>query len=161
MRANIFLRRARRGAHHAGLHQRDAERRQRQHKSHQNHQRHGVAHRRQPRRSQRSQQKIGAAQDQVGQRERAAKSHAVGQRAAEYRQKPHQPAEESGERAGLLGGEMQDFVQIARQRSERRIIGKPLEQLADVGDPEGTLEAGANVAPTLGKAQMLSVSSCN
>ena len=129
-------------------------------KADQDHQRHGVAHRREPRRAQRSQQKIGAAQDQIGQRKRAAEAHAVGERSAEDRQKPHQPAEESGERAGLLGGELQDFVQIARQRGEGRVIGKPLEQLADVGDPEGTLEAGANVAPTLRKAQMFSSSSC-
>src|ERR1019366_1953676 len=56
-------------------------------------------------------------------------------------------------------------MQIARQRGERRIIRKALEQLADVGDPEGALEAHANVAPTLRKAQnallnQLSVISC-
>ncbi len=50
-------------------------------------------------------------------------------------------------------GKVQDFVEIARQRSEGRVIGKPLEQLADVGDPEGTLKAYTNVAPTLRKAQ--------
>ncbi len=58
-------------------------------------------------------------------------------------------------------GKLQDFVQVARQRGERRVIGKPLEQFADVGDPEGPLEAGANVIPTLGKAhKKLSVASC-
>jgi hypothetical protein len=44
-------------------------------------------------------------------------------------------------------------MEISRQRGEGRVVGKPLEQLADVGDPEWTLEAHANVAPTLRKAQ--------
>src|ERR1019366_2445539 len=68
-------------------------------------------------------------------------------------QKPHQTAKESGKGARLFRGKFQDFMEIARQRSERRVIGKSLEQLADVGDPERALEAHANVAPTLRKAQ--------
>src|ERR1019366_2863852 len=107
----------------------------------------------------------GAAQDQISQRKCAAEAHPVGDRSAEYRQKPHQTAKEAGKGARPLDGKFQDFMEIARQRSEGRVIGKPFEQLADVGDPEGTLEAGANVAPTLRKAQnallnQLSVISC-
>src|ERR1019366_7724639 len=97
--------------------------------------------------------KVGAAQDQISQRKRTAEAHSVGESSAEHRQKPYQSTEESGERAGLFGGKFQDFMEIARQRSERRVIGKPLEQLADVGNPEGTLETHANVAPTLRNAQ--------
>ena len=57
-------------------------------------QRHVVAYGRQPGSSQRSQQEIRAAQDQIGQRERAAESQAIGNRAAESRQKPDQPAKQ-------------------------------------------------------------------
>ena len=154
--AHVFFGGARCGADHAGLHQRDAERGQGQHKGDENDQRHGVADRSKPRGAERSQQKISAAQDEVGQRKRAAEAHAVGERSAEDGQKPHQAAEESGERAGLLDGEMQDFVEIARQRSEGSVVGEPLEQLADVGDPEGPLEARCECRATAAQSSICS-----
>ena len=164
-RADVFLRGACGGPDDAGLYQRNSQRRESQHKSDQHNQRHRIAHWGEPRRSQRSQQEVGAGQDQISQRKRTAEAHAVGESSAEHRQKPYQPTEESGERAGLLGGKLKDFMQIARQRGERRIIRKALEQLANVSDPERTFEAHANVAPALRKAQnallnQLSVISC-
>ena len=116
---------------------------QHQHHRDQRDQRHRCAHRRQPRRSQRTQQKIRAAQNEVGERKRAAKSQAVGERAAEGREKPNQAAEKSGEAAGLLDGKIQRLVQVTRQRGERRVVRKALEKLADVGHPEGRLESGS------------------
>ena len=114
-----------------------------------------VADRRHPRRAQRAQQKVRAAQDEIRERQRAAEAHAVGQRAAEDGEKPDQSAEESSERAGLLERKLQSLVQIARQRSEGGVVGEPLEELADVGDPEGPLEAGADVVPTLGEGHVV------
>ncbi len=154
--AHILFRSARRSADHAGFHQRDAQGRQGQHEGRQGNQRHIVANGGQPGRSQRSQQEVGATQDQVGEGKGATEAHPVSHGSAEYRQKPHQPAEDSGERTRLLGWEMQRFMEVARQRGEGRVIGKPLEQLAEVGDPEGALKAGANVVPTLRKAQIVS-----
>ncbi len=149
--ANVFLRRARSSADHAWLDQRDAQRRQCENKGRYDHQRQAFANGLHPRRAQRAQQKIRAAEDEVGHRERAAEAHAVGQRASEDGEKPDQAAEEAGERRGLLDGKAQGLVQIARQRGEGRIVREALEELADVGDPEGPLEAGANVVPTLGE----------
>ncbi len=104
---------------------------------------------------QRAQQEIGAA------RIKYASASARGIPCCRPRAPPNtgrnqtSPPKKPVRRAGLLRRETQGFVQIARQRRERRVVGKPLEQLADVGDPERTLEAGANVVPTLGKAQMV------
>ena len=44
-------------------------------------------------------------------------------------------------------------MQVARERCKGRVVGKPLEQFADVGDPEGPLKSGANFAEALGKIQ--------
>ena len=44
-------------------------------------------------------------------------------------------------------------MKIAGQRSERGVVGEPLKQLADIGDPERPLEARANLAQTFGKSQ--------
>ena len=61
-------------------------------------------------------------------------------------------------------GNFRTSCRVARQRGEGRVVGKALEQLADVGDPERPLEADANVVPPLRKAQMVllipEVSSC-
>jgi hypothetical protein len=44
-------------------------------------------------------------------------------------------------------------VKVARQYGKDRIVGKALEKFANVGDPEGTFEAGANLLQTFGKTQ--------
>ncbi len=44
-------------------------------------------------------------------------------------------------------------MQINCERRKRGVVGEPLEKFADVGDPEGALEAGANFLPTIGEAQ--------
>ena len=60
----------------------------------------------------RADQKIGGREDQIGQRESAAKTEAVSNRSAEDRKEPDHAAEDAGERAGLFGGEIQLFLQI-------------------------------------------------
>src|SRR6185312_10435314 len=151
--ANVFLGRPRRGADHARFDQRDAERGKHQHKCHEYDQRHRVANRGQPGRSQRSQQEVGATQDQVGQRQGAAKSQAIGDSSAEYRQKPDQPSKQSGEAARLLYPEVQSLMKIAGQRCERGIVREPFKEFADIGDPERTLKPGANLVQSFGKSQ--------
>jgi hypothetical protein len=44
-------------------------------------------------------------------------------------------------------------VQIARERCERCVIRKPLEEFADVRDPERALKAGANLVEAFRKGQ--------
>jgi hypothetical protein len=44
-------------------------------------------------------------------------------------------------------------MQIAGERCERRVVGKALEEFADVSDPEGPLKAGANLVQAIGKGQ--------
>jgi hypothetical protein len=49
-------------------------------------------------------------------------------------------------------------VQIAGERCERCVVRKPFEKLADIGDPEGTFEAGAHFGQPLGKTHATSAS---
>jgi hypothetical protein len=44
-------------------------------------------------------------------------------------------------------------MEIPRERCEGSIIREPLEEFADVCDPERTLKAGANLAKAFGKSQ--------
>ena len=147
--ADIFLGSSRRCSHHAGFDHRNAERRQNQNEAHENHGRNGGPYRGEPRRADGAEQKIGGREDQVGQRESAAKTEAVGDGAAENREKPDHAAEDSGEGASLLGGEIQLFVEIVGEGGESAVVGEALEDFRDVGDPEGALEAGADFVETL------------
>ena len=83
-------------------------------------------------------------QNEVGHRERSAKTEFVRHGAAKNCQEPHHSAEETSESAGLLGGKAQLFLQIDGERRERAVIREALEDFADIGDPEGTLEAVAD-----------------
>src|SRR5439155_16705424 len=87
-------------------------------------------------------------------RERAAESEAVGDRAAENREEPNHAAKDSCERASLLGGEIQLFVEIVGESGECAVVGEALEDFRDVGDPEGTVEAGAYFVEPLGKTHV-------
>jgi hypothetical protein len=42
-------------------------------------------------------------------------------------------------------------MKVASERGESGIVGKAFKQFGDVGDPEGTLEAGADLVETLGE----------
>jgi hypothetical protein len=44
-------------------------------------------------------------------------------------------------------------MEIACQRCESSVISEPLKKLADVGDPEGSLKARADLAETSRKSQ--------
>ncbi len=68
-------------------------------------------------------------------------------------EKPDHAAENSGERSGLFGGEIQPFLQVKRERSKCTVVGEALENLGDIRDPEGPLEASADFAKALGKGQ--------
>jgi hypothetical protein len=50
---------------------------------------------------------------------------------------------------------MQAFVQIPGQDGKHGVVGKPLEQLADVGDPEGAFESGADFLEALRNQKLL------
>src|SRR6266480_1873092 len=78
----------------------------------------------------------------------------VGDGAAENGQEPNQAAEQTGKIGGAFGREIQRFVKVAGQRSERRIVGEALEELAEVGDPEGTLESVADFLEPLAKSHV-------
>src|SRR2546425_215232 len=69
--------------------------------------------------------------------------------AAENCQKPNHSAENSGECAGLLGGKVQLFVEIVGEGGKCAVVGEALEDFRDVGDPEGTVEAGSYLVETL------------
>ena len=152
-RANILLRCSSRGANNARFHERDAECRQDQNKGNQWDQRNGVADRREPRRAQRSQQEISSTEDEVSDRKCAAKAESIRHRAANDSKKPDPAAEHSGKAAGLLHVEVQSLVQVAREHGEYRVVGKPLEKLADIGDPEWALESGANLVESFREGQ--------
>ena len=74
----------------------------------------------------------------------AAEAKPVGGGATENGEKPHHTAEYSSERSRLLSGEIQPLLQIESKRSKSPVVGKTLKNLADVGDPERTLEASSN-----------------
>ena len=58
---------------------------------------------------------------------------------------------------GAFRGEIECFVEIAREGGESGVIGEALEEFADVGDPEGTLEAGAYFRDALADVHATSV----
>src|SRR4029077_20424800 len=89
----------------------------------------------------------------IGQRQRAAKTQAVGDCATKYGQEPDEASEQPSEAAGLFHPEVQSFVQVARQRCEGGVIGESFEEFANVGDPEGTLESSTNLAQSFRKSQ--------
>ncbi len=68
-------------------------------------------------------------------------------------QEPNQPTEEARETTRALGGKLKRFMQVTREGGECGVVRESFEQLTDVGNPEWPLEAGANVVPTLRKAQ--------
>ena len=150
---DIFLGSPRRRADHAGFHQRDAECGKDKNAADKQSQRHGVAHRRQPGRSNRADQEIGCGQDEVGHRQRAAKAETVGGGSAEDGEKPYHAAEQASQSPGLFGGEIQFLLQVQGERSKGSVVGKTFENLADVRDPEGSFEAGADLLETFGKGQ--------
>src|SRR5579863_7328008 len=117
--------------------------------SDQNHEGHGIAHRSKPGGANGAEQEVRAAENQVRQGKSTAKAEAVGDRAAENGQKPDQPAEESGEIRGALGGKGKRFVEITSERGEGGVIAQPFKEFTEIGDPEGALEAGADVVETL------------
>ena len=97
-------------------------------------------------------QKIGSSKNQIGQRKSPAKAQLVGNCASEDGQEPNHSAEDPGKRSGLFCGEIQFFMEIVGQRGECPIVRKALEDFADVGDPERSLESIADFLKPLPKA---------
>ena len=112
-----------------------------------------VAQRSQPCGTDRPQHEIGEGEKQVGQRKCAPEAEAVGKRAANHGEEPDPTAEHSGQAAGAFDVKMQTLVQVASQNGKHGIIGKPLEKLADVGNPERTFEPGADFFEALREGQ--------
>jgi len=155
---------ARGSSHHARLDHGNAERGQNQNEANENHRRNRGSDGDKPRRVDGAEQKIGRSKNQVSQRERAAETETVRDRAAKNREKPNHTAKDSSERAGLLCRKIQLFVEIVGERSESAVVGKALENFRDVGDPEGALEAGADFVESLAEAHFFSAwkrSDCN
>ena len=50
---------------------------------------------------------------------------------------------------------MELFVEVTREEDGGAVVGQALEEFAEVGDPEGGLEAFANFFQALGKAQAI------
>ena len=142
------------GAHDAGLDQGDAEGGKHEHDGHQGDQRNRIANGSEPGRPQGTQEKIGPREEHISERKSAAEAQPVGDGAAENGEEPNQAAEQTGKIGGAFGGEIQRFVKVAGQRSEGRIVGEALEELAEVGDPEGTLEAVADFLEPLAKSHV-------
>jgi len=62
-----------------------------------------------------SEKEIRAAQDEIGEGKGAPKSKPVRHGAAEDGEKPDGSPKNAGQRAGLLGGEIEFFVEIQRE----------------------------------------------
>ena len=113
--------------------------------------RHRVAHRRQPGRSDGANQKIRDSQDEVRHRKSAAEAQAIGDGTTKNGEKPHHAAEDAGQSSRLLSGKIQPLLQVQGERRKSSVVGKTLEDLADVGNPEGPLEASANLVTSVQK----------
>ena len=153
-RADVFLGGAGRSADHARLDQRYAERGKEQYDADKQAQWQRITYRREPGCGDGANQKVSSAEDEVGQRKCAPEAQTVGRGTAEDRKEPDPSTESAGQSASLLGGEVQILLQVECERGERAIIGKPLEDLSNVRDPEGPLETGADFFPAFRKTQM-------
>src|SRR6266852_3254296 len=76
----------------------------------------------------------------------------VRDRSPEDSQEPYQAAKEPGQIRGALRREGEDFVKVAGQRGKHCVVGETLEELGNIGDPEGALEAGSYLVETLAEA---------
>ncbi len=137
---------------HAGLHQRDPQGRQNEKNRRENHQWQKASYRRKPRRTDRTEQEVRACQDQIGEGKSAAKAEPVSDRASKDGQEPYQAAKEPGQIRSALRRKAEDFVKVACQRGKHGVVGETFEELGDVGDPEGPLEARSYLVETLAKA---------
>src|SRR5258708_40236683 len=95
-----------------------------------------MAYRRKPWRTQRPEQEVRATQNQICQRERAAKTETIGDRAAHNRKNPNQPAKESRHSTGSRYRKNLRLIEIPLQRRETGLIRRPLEQLGNTGEPK-------------------------
>ena len=151
--ANVFLRGAGGGADDAGFDQRDSERGEHENEADKKPERDRVAHGSQPGRANRADQEIRRAENEIGDGESAAESEAVGGGSSEDREKPYHAAEDTGQRARLLGGKIQLLLQIESERGEGAVVSEALENLRDVRDPEGPLKSGADFFEALREEQ--------
>src|SRR5207248_3078034 len=105
-----------------------------------------VANGRQPVCSNRSDQEIGNRENEICSRKSPAESQAIGGGTSEDRQKPNHPTENSSQGPRLLGREIQTTLQVESQGSKSAVIGKPFENLTDIGNPERTLKSSSYFA---------------
>src|SRR5258708_652508 len=115
-----------------------------------------MTHRRGPASSYGTEKKIRARENQVCKRKGAAKAKPVSDRSPENRQEPYQAAKEPGQIRSALRRKAEDLVKVARQRGEHRVVGKTLEELRDVSDPEGPLETGRYLVEALAETHFSS-----
>src|ERR1700756_367192 len=142
--ADVLFRGTSGGAHHARFDERNSECGKHENESDKKPERDRVAHGSQPGRANRANQEIGRAENEIGDGKSAAESEAVGGGSTEDREKPHHAAEDAGQRARLLGGEIQLLLQIESERGESAVVGQALENFGDVCDPKGALKSSAD-----------------
>src|SRR5260370_37312835 len=99
---------------------------------------------------------MGAREKEGWKRKGAAKAKPVSDRSPENRQEPYQAAKEPGQIRSALRRKAEDLVKVARQRREHRVVGKTLEELRDVCDPEGPLETGRYLVEALAASHVCS-----
>ncbi len=98
-------------------------------------------------------QEICGGEDKIGEGESAPEAEPVGSRTAEDGEEPYHAAKNSRQGSSLLGGKIQLFLEIESKGRKGTVVRKTLEDLADIGDPEGRFEAGTNLLQAVGKCQ--------
>src|SRR5580704_17757800 len=153
--ADVFFGGARGGADDGGLDHGDAERGKNEDDADEEAERDGVANGREPGSGDGADEEVGSSENQIGDRERATEAETVGDCSTENGEKPNHAAENAGERAGLLGGEIEFFLEVDGEGREGAVVGEALEDFGDVGDPEGALEAVADFGEAVGEGHWL------
>jgi hypothetical protein len=148
---DIFPGSARGRAHDARFDERDADGRKHEDNGDKRDERNRIPNGSEPRRPDGAEKKIGPRKNEISKRKRAAKAQAVGDGTAENGEEPDQTPEQTGEISSAFGWETQRFVEIAGERGESRVVGEPLEEFTDIGDPEGPLKAVADFLEPLTK----------
>ena len=142
-RLGLRRRRARHGADDGGLDERAADRGDDQRHDHVGRSPERVHQRLARRQAAEADQKVADAEDREAGEEALLEAVAVDDGAGERRQEVEQRIEQAADQeAGLARAETYLLGDVDRQDRLRAVVGEALEQLDDVGDPEGAGESG-------------------
>jgi hypothetical protein len=159
--ADILFGGASGGTDDAGLDEGDADCGKHQDHSNKHDQRNCLADRGEPRGTERAEEEIGSCQNKISEGKGTTKTQAIGDGAAEDGEKPDQAAEEAGEIRSTLRRKRERLMKIASERGESGIVGKTFKEFRNVGDPEGTLEAGSYLMKTLAETHFSPGGKCS